>query len=125
MTENKKNLLEFISQNEEAMNRFNQFEGLGKEEAIEKCISLAKEYGFEITKEDLAQDADESQQSRKVSDEELEGVVGGGVCVCVMGGGGKSPFPGHKPCVCVVSGLGAGGGVRCVCFFGGGGRANA
>ncbi len=88
--------------------------------------SFAQEAGCPFTLEELSTYAARPQL---LSDNELDAVVGGGVCVCVVGGGGGEGGRDYK-CICVVTGTGGGADKdgflvlgRCVCVIGGGGNA--
>ena len=62
---------------------------------IENAAALLKEYGVELTEDDLQIPQEE------LDDDELNAVTGGGGCGCSVGG------------------YGAGDGLKCVCFLGG------
>ncbi len=53
--------------------------GGAKDDAIEKMIALAKEYGFEFTKQEIAEyfKTNFSSDSTELSDADLEAVAGG------------------------------------------------
>ena len=100
-------------------------------ETNEEVLKFAKECGYELTAEDLST---EVSDKTKLDREELETVAGGGVCVCVIGGGGRATKEGQNVCACVAAGAGTttlwcsdtGNGVaqafRCICTGGGGGK---
>ncbi len=95
------------------------FEARGTAETYALLEPIAREAGYSFTLAEL--DSFENSQDWTLSESELEAVSGGGVCVCVLAGGGTRPEDIDLPCGCVVGGL---GGTRCFCFFGGGGTAN-
>jgi len=95
MSENLKKFLEAVSANEE----------LNKKASAapkEELLAMAKELGIELTEDDL------KQESKELSDDELDAVAGGGTCACVLGGGGKKAGDGsvYDVCACVVAGTG-------------------
>lgn len=119
MTENLKKFLEALSSNEE----------LGQKASAasqEELLAMAKELGIELTEDDF------KQESKELSDDELDAVAGGKACVCVAGGGGeKDTFNGGRKdipldnvCACVVVGTGTytwkgRKEQRCLCSVGG------
>ena len=90
-------------------------------------IALARERGFDLTKEDLQPAA----SVRALEESELEAVAGGKECACVIGGGGEaSNYYKSRDlvCACVMAGVGYGADktedytpVRCVCAGAGAG----
>lgn len=110
MTENMKKFLELVSQSEELCARVNAADK-------EALIAMAKELGVELTEEDF------TQPSGELDDDELDAVAGGGVCACVVGGGGTADNAKERTCVCVFTGAGeTKNGYRCMCALGGGGE---
>ena len=109
MTENMKKFLEAVSRDEALTAKVGS---LGKEE----LIALAKELGITLT------EADFSEPSGELDDDELDAVAGGGdvSCACAMGGGGTKDNS-DKACVCIVCGAGytKSGRDRCVCGLAG------
>ena len=88
----------------------------------DELIALAKELGIGLTEDDFEQPAVE------LSNDELDAVAGGGICACVLGGGGtadesSTSHSSDAVCACVVGGSGKnkGGYTRCVCVMGGAG----
>jgi bacteriocin-like protein len=64
--------------------------------------------------------SDEAKQLVKgLSEEELQQVVGGKQCLCVLGGGGTGNGSYDSTCACVLGGAGmtdlGGGDTRCMC----------
>ena len=104
MTEKGQKFLEAVSQDRAFI------EKLSKAETPEAVIALAAEKGFALTAEDLKPD----QPSGELSENELDAVAGGAVCICPVVGAGS----GTGLCAC----LAGGGGVdykkdtRCVCI---------
>ena len=111
MTENMERFLELVSKNEELAKKLNCADQA-------EIIAMAKELGLELVETDFAQTAE-------LSNDELESVAGGGVCACVLGGGGAEDKS-DKTCACVLGGGGEdrNGWVRCVCIMGGNGNDN-
>ena len=108
MTENMKKFVEAISGDKEFVEKLTQ----AKDAAA--VIALAKEKGFILTEEDL-QPASGIQE---ISDDEVEAVVGGKACYCVLGGGGEeSKNKGERTCACFAYGEGLydNGNYRCGC----------
>ncbi len=88
-----KAFLDAVSNNEELKGKVNEINKKEEEELkghIAEYIALAKEAGIDLTEEDFRQD-----NSTEMSDEELQAVAGGGLCI--VGGGGSG-------CVCVIYG---------------------
>lgn len=103
MSENLKTFLETVSKDKALAEKLN---GLTEETQI---VSMAAELGLELTEEDFGLPEGELDAA------ELEGVVGGGECYCVAGGGGTK---GERSdvCACVLFGTGFGNaGERCFC----------
>lgn len=113
MTDNSKKLLELASQNEELRKALNEATDM------EKVISIAREYGISLTEDDLK--APDYEGDKKLSSEELDSVVGGKKCFCIVGGGGEVSRDRQGVCGCVVYGVGNDiyGGFRCECPLGG------
>ena len=110
MTENMKQFLEAVSRDEALTAKVGN---LGKEE----LIAMAKGMGI------LLAEADFSEPSGELDDDELDAVAGGGPdvsCVCPVGGGGTKDNN-DKACVCIACGAGytKSGRDRCVCGFAG------
>ena len=119
MTENGKNFLEILSADRELQNKI---QGLNKEQVF----ALIREYGFELTADDLEL---KSPESHTLDTKELEYINGGSICVCVIGGGGAATRKDQQTCACVAGGFGfvSVGGVdysymRCACPAAGGGN---
>ena len=111
MPENMKRFLELVSRNDEIAKKLNDM-------SREEIIATAKQLGVALAEEDFAQAAE-------LSDDDLDAVAGGGVCACVLGGGGTEDKS-DKTCACVLGGGGEDrcGWVRCVCIMGGNGVDN-
>ena len=111
MTENAKKFLELISSDETLAARV---AGKKKEELVE----IANEHGIPLCAKDF------DPPAQVLSDDELDAVVGGGSCTCVIGGGG-TPDEQNKTCACVAYGQGdtRSGSMRCMCPVGGAGAA--
>jgi hypothetical protein len=73
-----------------------------------------------------------NELGEELGEEDMADVAGGGVCVCVIGGGGKADSPNEgldETCGCVIAGNGFNkrspnnviSDLRCTCLFGGGG----
>lgn len=109
MTENAKKFLELLSSDETLAARV---AGKTKEELVE----VAKEHGIPLCAKDFAPPAQD------LSDDELDAVVGGGYCTCVLGGGGTKDSQ-NKVCACVAYGQGdtKDGKMRCMCPVSGAG----
>ena len=109
MTENAKKFLELLSSDETLAARAT---GKKKEELIE----IAKEHGITLSAEDFEAPA------QALSDDELDAVVGGSGCACVIGGGGSKNSE-FKACACVLYGQGntKKGKMRCMCTGAGAG----
>ena len=114
MTENMKTFLEAVSGDKAFI------EKLEKAKDFKTVIALGEERGFTLTEEDLKPDAG----IQNISDDEVEAVAGGKVCVCVVGGGGEAS-PGEGVCACVIDGFGFRGDYgRCSCLGAGYGNTN-
>ena len=110
MTESMKKFLEAVSRDEALTAKVGS---LGKEE----LIALAKELGITLT------EADFSEPSGELDDDELDAVTGGWKeCMCAFAGGGKKDSDG-KACGCVGGGYGEArsGETRCWCAVSGAG----
>jgi len=119
MSENVKKAMEFISNNEDLKKRL---EALCKEYGSLEEINLAiieimKEYGFELTMEELMPKAEVTTDTSEISDDELEAVAGGKMvydwgsewwysdCHCsVAGAGSKDKY--QRGCICIACGGG-------------------
>ena len=122
MTDNMKKFLEEASKDEAFM------EKLRGAETKDIIIEMAKEKGFTLTEEDLK--APETNDG-PVSDDEVDAVAGGTVCVCIVGGGGEGndDLSAINRCWCVAMGHGEDEKktgslevVRCFCMTYGGGK---
>lgn len=116
MTENMKKFMELVSKDEALC---------AKTVSADKVvlIALAKKLGIVLTEADFVQPAVE------LDDTELDAVAGGGVCACVLGGGGTADGSSTSNvsdavCACVLGGSGEnkGGYARCICVISGGGN---
>lgn len=109
MSENLKKFLEAVSANEKLAEK-------AGESSREELLAMAKELGLALTEEDFW------QESKELSDDELDAVAGGGTCVCVVGGGGKRSAN-DKSCACFTGGWGytTDRHERCLCVVGGSG----
>lgn len=115
MTDNLKNFLEAISNNDELKEKVNRA-------TKDEIISIAKEMQIELKEEDL-----DIQSAQEFSDDELAAVTGGGQCICVAGGcGDDNGLTGG----CILLGMGwclpdshctGHGNGACFCLFAGGG----
>ena len=116
MTENLKKFVEEASKNEELREKLMKL----KEGEESQAILIAREYGFELTEEDLKPEDDE-----KLSLDEIDTAAGGGVCGCAIGGGG-TPGGNDGTCACPVIGFGSvawdSNKPRCACPAIGGGK---
>jgi len=119
MSENVKKAMEFISNNEDLKKRLDALreEYSSLEEINLAIIEIMKEYGFELTMEELMPKTEVSADMSEISDDELEAVAGGKIafnnstkayycdCFCTIGGSGsKDEY--QKQCVCVLGGGG-------------------
>ena len=110
MTDNAKKFAEAVSKNE-AMKK--ELEALGKNDVV-AVIKVAAKHGFTLTEEDFKAEAME-----ELDEDELEAVAGG-VCVCLVAGGGTGW---GKQCACVIGGKGTNdSGTLCGCAIVGAGR---
>lgn len=116
MTENMKRFVERVSVSNELAEKISSM-------TKDELIALAKELDIVLTEADFAQPAAE------LSDDELDDVAGGGICACVLGGGGTADeshtsHTSDAVCACVIGGSGTnkGGYTRCVCVVSGGGN---
>jgi len=92
MTENAKKFLEEISKNEELMEKVDK---AGKEE----ILAIARELNLELSDDDF-----NNSESEKMSEDELNTVIGAGGCGCF--GGGFGTLDGLE-CACFAAGAGA------------------
>ena len=118
MTENLKKFAEEASKNEELKEKLMQL----TEDSLDQVIVIAKEYGFELTEEDLKPENLHPADDEKISFDELDSAAGGTSdygpgydnygdgCFCALGGG-KTGTDG-KPCGCV--GYGHNVGMECI-----------
>ena len=122
MTENLKKFAEEASKNEELKEKLMNV----KEGSWDQVILIAKEYGFELTEEDLKPENLQPEDDEKISLDELDSAAGGGkddgydntgkICFCALGGGRNGTD--GEPCGCF--GYGENTGMRCIV----GGNAN-
>ena len=90
MNEQKQEQLKKVIQEHPEINeKIKELRADSQEEMQAKMIELLKEYGVELTSEDL------KAPSGELSDDELEVVAGGGVCICPLVGGGSGEGPGR------------------------------
>lgn len=116
MTENLKKFVEEASKNEELKEKLMKLD----ENSINQIIPIAKEYGFELTEEDLKPESNQTEEDKPLSLDELDAVSGGDghgkrdkngtSCWCSFGGGNKGNNDGQ--CACVMYGQNEG--FRCV-----------
>lgn len=94
--------------------------------AAEELVSFAAEAGFPFTMEEFKAYREQSNAPQKLSDDEMDAVVGGGTggCGCVLagGGGGDDDEGDTFGCACVA--YGQGGDAKndhmvCICAVGG------
>ena len=98
MNEQKQDQLKKVFQEHPELN--DKLKEIGEKHQSEmqaKMTELMKEYGVELTAEDL------KAPKRKLSDDELAAVSGGGGCGCWGGGAGAGDC---LACACVVTGAG-------------------
>ncbi len=74
MTENMKKLAEEASKNEELKEKLMKLD----EGSLDQAILIAKEYGLELTEEDLKPENNQSGEDEKLSFDELDAAAGGG-----------------------------------------------
>ena len=108
MTENLKRLAEEASKNEELKEKLMKLD----ESTLDQAIPIAKEYGLELTEEDLKPENYQPEEDEKLSFDELDTVAGGDgrgkrdkdgtSCWCAFGGGNKGNDGGQ--CACVLYG---------------------
>ena len=122
MTENLKNFLKFVENNEELKEKAKELKTETAEKAKEIAIAFAKENGFELTEEDF------ETPEGELSEGELADVAGGEwkACLCslVGGGGGEASDGDTYGCACVGYGQGGDGGEdnwMCICVGAGAG----
>ena len=115
MTEKAKEFMEFISKDDELLDR------IKKVQSVEQALEIANEKGYDLTAEDFAQ----ADAGEEISEDELQAVAGGWKnCGCVVAGIGVSDASdGSALCGCAVGGMGhwTDGTGRCVCPVAGGG----
>ena len=130
MTENLKKFLDAVSKDDALKEKLNAL-GSDHDESVSGAISLAKEIGILLSKDDF--EASEGE----VSDAELGTVSGGikvtpkdivdGYCFCLAaGGGGGKEEKEHDVFGCACVAYGQGGDAKndhwlCQCYLGGGG----
>lgn len=116
MTDNVKKLMEKVSADEALKAKLEELgrqAGEDEEKAKDLMKTFAAEQGITLTEEDFEAGKEE------LSEEELESVAGGKVCVCVGGGYGSGD---NWTCYCAGAGSGKeGDNSNCMCFLGGGG----
>ena len=79
----------------------------------EKMIEILKEYGVVLTTEDF------KAPEGELSDDELDVVAGGGICICPLVGGGSGE---GLVCACTAGGIGgAHNSIPCYCVLWGNG----
>lgn len=110
------------------LTRKNEGRKLNREEReaflSDELVPFAEKEGFSFTVEELNRHSVTlADQKGRLSEDELESVVGSGGCTCIIGGGG----PGgqcDRTCWCVFYGFGYDifGEERCACFAAGGGH---
>ena len=112
MTKNMKKFMEALSEHPELGDKVAE---AGKKE----LVAIAKALGIALA------DADFENPVVELSEDELGTVAGGGVCACVLGGGGTEDKS-DKTCACILGGGGEdrNGWTRCVCIMAGNGRDN-
>lgn len=108
MTENMKKLAEEASKNEELKEKLMKLD----EGSLDQAILIAKEYGLELTEEDLKPENNQSEEDEKLSFDEMDAAAGGDgygkrdkngtACWCTFGGGNKGNDGGQ--CACVLYG---------------------
>ena len=88
--ENVKKFLEELSTNKELQEKFMaaqkgyEAEGKGEEEIFEDIVlPIAKEAGFEFTDSEYRAIQRDVMAEKGISEEELENVSGGGLCLCI------------------------------------------
>ena len=89
-----------LQEHPEISEKLKELSAESQDEIQMKIIGLLKEYGVEITEDDL------KVPSKELSEDELAAIAGGGGCGCwgAGGGGGDS-----LACACVVTGAGVSG----------------
>ena len=120
MTENLKKLVEEAGKNEELKEKLMKLD----ESTLGQAILIAKEYGLELTEEDLNPENNQLEKDKKLSLDELDLAAGGDghgstdkdgtACYCAFGGGNKGND--GRQCACVLYGQNDG----FVCPVGGG-----
>ncbi len=116
MTENMEKFMEGASKNEELKAKLMKLD----ESSLNQCILIAKEYGFELTEEDLKPEKNQPNEDEKLSFDKLDSAAGGAgrgrydkdgtTCFCLMGGGNKGDDDGQ--CACVLYGQNIG--LQCI-----------
>ena len=112
-----KKLLEEIEKNQELKAKIQELDK-NPESTPKDYIQVAAEYGIALTQEDF------KPAEGEVTDDELDTVAGGKLCICVIGGGGEAnTYRNTKTCACVIGGGGqdTDGESRCNCVIGGAG----
>ena len=100
-----KELLEAIQKDPQLSEKVDRALKDAKSKMLAKTIDIAKEYGFELTEEDLMED---NAAQKDLSLDELDAVAGGGNCGCFFYGNG-----GSDNSTCMLTG----GGNKCGCFL--------
>ncbi len=109
MTENMKKFLEFAAGNPEVKEKAKTRQAEGEEAVKAVTVSLAKEYGFDLT------DNDFKIPEGELSEQELQDIAGGGQgphtggCYCVLAGGGGGTQTDGDIYGCACAGYGQGG----------------
>ena len=100
MTEKGIQFFEEMSSNAELKAKIDAILTSDENESIKKTIPIAKDFGFDLTEEDLA--PDQAPAEGKMADDELDAVAGGMVirnpddmicCLCLTGTGGRQQRP--------------------------------
>ena len=102
MTANMKKFLEAVSSDEALQKEFKVLaDGAAKEVDAQKSatVEFAAKHGITLTEDDF-----KPSEMGELSEDEMEAVAGGSVCVCPVVGGGA----GDLSCGCVFGGYGDG-----------------
>ena len=112
MTENLKKLVEEAGKNKELKAKLMKLD----ESTLGQAILIAKEYGLELTEEDLKPENNQPEKDEKLTFDELDLAAGGDgkgstdkdgtACYCAFGGGNKGNDGGQ--CACVLYGQNVG-----------------
>ena len=114
MNEQKQEQLQKVVQEHPELNdRLKAITAVSQTEVQEKLIELLKEYGVVLTAEDF------KATEGELSDDELDVVAGGGICICPLVGGGSGE---GLVCACTAGGIGgAHNSIPCYCVLWGNG----